>query len=282
MKNILIPTDFSNNAYNALYYASQLFRETDCRVYLLNVYSENTPLVTHDRQHTKNRNLLVQLEEEGKEGLDHAFHRINLDAPNPRHIRKTLLKKGHLAEVITEVVEEKDIDLVVMGNTGSTGAIPVFMGSSVIKTIRAIPKCPVLVVPREKECDIPFEIAFATDYNRNYDAQVMAPLLFLAKTCKAAVRIIHINEEGRLSKKQKANLNTLRDYLNGVQHTIHWMPDFSSKSEVIQTFLDELGIGMLAMIFYQHGFLGNLMRERVIKRISFEVEVPFLIIPQHN
>ncbi|MBT8204866.1 MAG: universal stress protein, partial [Eudoraea sp.] len=212
--------------------------------------------------------------------LDQAFHRINLDAANPKQLRKTILRKGHLPDVITEVVEEFQIDLVVMGNTGHSDAIPVFMGSSAIKTVRALPKCPVLVVPREKECEIPFEIAFTADYNHNYDAQVLHPLTYMAKVCDAAVRIIHINEEGRLSNKQKANLNTLRDYLGDIRHTIHWMPDFSSKTEVINTFIKELGIGMLAMIYYRHGFLGTLMRERVIKRISFEIDVPLLIIPE--
>ena len=280
MKNILVPTDFSNNAYNALFYATQLFKEVDCRIYLLNVYSEDTPLLSHNIQKEKNRNLLVQLEEEANEGLDKVFHRINLDVVNPKQERKTILREGDLPVVITEVVDEFGIDLIVMGNTGHTNAIPIFMGSNVIKTVRAMPDCPVLVVPREKECDIPFEIAFAADYNHNYDARMMTPLTFMAKICDAAVRIIHINEEGRLSDKQKANLNTLRDYLGDIRHTIHWMPDFSSKTEVINTFLKELGIGMLAMIYYHHGFLGGLMRERVIKRISFEIDVPFLIIPE--
>ncbi len=280
MKNILVPIDFSNNAYNALYYTTQLFKKVECRIYLLNVYSEDTPVLSHNRQKGKNRNLLVQLEEEAREGLDQAFHRINLDAVISKQRRETILRNGYLPEVITEIVDEFDIDLIVMGNTGSTEAIPVFMGSNVIKTVKARPACPILVVPREKECEIPFEIAFATDYNHNYDAQMMDPLTFMAKICNAAVRVVHINVEGRLSTIQKANLNTLREYLRDIRHTIHWMPDFSSKTEVINTFINELGIGMLAMIYYRHGFLGGLMRERVIKRISFEVDVPFLIIPE--
>jgi nucleotide-binding universal stress UspA family protein len=280
MKNLLILTDFSNNAYNALYYATRLFKDIECRMYLLNVFSESTPLISPNRIKGKNRDLLVQLEEEAQEGLERDFHRINLDAPNKKHIRKTIFRKGHLAEVVHEIAADRDIDLIVMGNTGKTEAVPVFMGSNVIKVVQAMPSCPVLAVPRENECDIPFEIAFATDYNRNYNAGVLESLTYMAEICKAAVRIIHINEEGSLSNVQKANLNTLREYLKDLRYTIHWMPDFSSKTEVINTFLEELGIGMISMIYYQHGFLGNLMRERVIKRMSFEVEVPFLIIPQ--
>lgn len=280
MKNILVLTDFSNNAYNALFYAARLFKDIECRVYLLNVFSEHTPLHSPNRVKGKSRNLLVQLEEEAREGLDMHFHRINLDAPNKKHIRKTIFRNGHLPDIVHEIVADREIDLIVMGNTGKTGEIPVFMGSNVIEVVKAMPDCPILAVPREKEFDIPYEIAFATDYNRNYDAKVMDPLCFMASLCNAAVRIIHINEEGRLSERQKTNLNTLREYLRDLRHTIHWMPDFSSKTEVINTFLEELGIGMISMIYYRHGFLGNLMRERVVKRMSFEVEVPFLIIPQ--
>ena len=282
MKNILVLTDFSNNAYNALTYATRLFHDTECRIYLLNVFSESTPLISPNRLTGKNRSLMVQLEEEAREGLEKDYHRINLDAPNDKHIRKTIFRKGYLPEIVTEIVEDREIDLIIMGNTGKTEAIPVFMGSNVIRVVKAMPKCPVLAVPRGKECEIPFEIAFATDYNRNYDARLMEPLSFIAQICKAAVRIVHINQEGRLSNSQKANLDTLREYLRDLRHTIHWMPDFSSKTEVINTFLEELGIGMICMIYYRHGFLGNLMRERVIKRMSFEVKVPFLIIPQSD
>jgi nucleotide-binding universal stress UspA family protein len=280
MKNILVLTDFSDNAYNAFYYAARLLKDIECRMYLLNVFSEHTPLLSANRIKGKNRNLLVQLEEESREGLDKDFHRINLDAPNKKHIRKTISREGDLPDIVNEIVLDRDIDLIVMGNTGKTESIPVFMGSNVINVVRGMPKCPLLAIPREKECEIPFEIAFATDYNRNYDARVMEPLSFMAKICDAAIRIIHINEEGRLSTRQKSNLHTLKEYLREHRHTIHWMPDFSSKTEVINTFLAELGIGMISMIYYPHGFLGNLMRERVIKRMSFEVEVPFLIIPQ--
>src|SRR5690625_1264734 len=35
MKKILLPTDFSKNAYNAIAYAVQLFKEEQCTFYLL-------------------------------------------------------------------------------------------------------------------------------------------------------------------------------------------------------------------------------------------------------
>ncbi len=39
MKTIILPTDFSKNAYNAITYALKLFKDEPCRFYLLNTYT---------------------------------------------------------------------------------------------------------------------------------------------------------------------------------------------------------------------------------------------------
>ena len=44
MKNILLPTDFSDNSWNAIKYAFNLFKNEKCKYYLLNTY---TPKVYH-------------------------------------------------------------------------------------------------------------------------------------------------------------------------------------------------------------------------------------------
>ena len=52
MKNILIPTDFSENSWNAIKYALQFFKKKKCNFYLLHVTSitnyndANAPLLT--------------------------------------------------------------------------------------------------------------------------------------------------------------------------------------------------------------------------------------------
>jgi len=46
MKHILIPTDFSSNAWNAIQYALKLFKNEECTFYLLNTY---TPAIASSR-----------------------------------------------------------------------------------------------------------------------------------------------------------------------------------------------------------------------------------------
>jgi len=275
MKNILVLTDFSNNAYNALFYVSRLFDQHVCHFFLMNVHDEGAPRSDWSEE----ADLPTEEEKKSKEGLEKVFHRINLDNPNPKHRFEGLSEEGDLLEVVKGTIERFHIELLVLGNKGTTGLGSVFWGSTASRVIASIKGCPVLAVPEDQEFDLPKEIAFATHYKKPFDAEVIAPLRLMANRCDASIRIVHINEEKRLNKFQESNLNTLMAYLKPIEHTVHWMPNFTSKTKAIQLFLDELNIGMLVMVNYEHSFLEYLLREPVIQRMTFHVATPFLIIP---
>ncbi len=282
MENILVPTDFSEDAYNALYYASRLFKSRTCNFYLLNAYSENTPLISRsiNNGNGDRKGLLEQLSDESNEALKHVYHRINLDNKCPKHKFKLISRKTDLIEAISNAINEFNIDLIVMGNKGKTSGLGVFLGSTTTRTMASTKKCPILAVPETADFKMPYEIAFATNYKMPYDAEVLGPLKEMAALCGSAVRVVHINEEDHLTSLQEGNLRTLRAYLGTTENSLHWMPNFASKTEAIQVFLDELDIGMLAMVNYQHGFLENLLREAIIKKLTFNIDVPFLVIPE--
>ncbi|MGB5434742.1 MAG: universal stress protein [Maribacter sp.] len=284
MQNILVPTDFSNDAYNALFYASRLFKATTCNFYLLNAYSERTPLLSrnsnngHHNGHHKG--LLEQLKDESCEELKRTFHRINLDHKCPDHRYTLLPVKMDLTEAMSNMIDEYKIDLVVMGNKGKSSGLGIYLGSTTTKIMASIKKCPILAVPMNADFKVPYEMAFATDYKRSYDAEIIAPLKAMATQCGSAIRVVHINVEKSLSKVQESNLKTLRTYLNPIASTMHWMPNFTSKTKAIQAFLDELGIGMLVMVNYEQSFLERLLHEPVIKKLAFDIDIPFMVIPQ--
>ena len=281
MQNILVPTDFSNDAYNALFYASRLFKSNTCNFYLLNAYSERTPLLSRnvDKNNGYRKGLLEQLNDESCEELKHTFHRINLDHKCPNHRYKMIPIKMDLTEAISNAIDEHNIDLVVMGNKGKSSGLGVYLGSSTTKTMASIKKCPIMAVPMNADFQVPYEMAFATDYKRHYDARVLEPLKEMATHCGSAIRVVHINEEKRLSHLQESNLKILRAYLDSIDNSLHWMPNFTSKTKAIQVFLDELGIEMLVMINYEHSFLERLLHEPVLKKLAFDIDIPFLVIP---
>ncbi len=270
MQKILVLTDFSNNAYNALFYTTQLLKSKICTFYILNTYDQHTPLRSKRPPKVTDKALLKQRNDESKEGLNNTQHRIVLDNANTNHTFKTISKNGNLVETVSKTVENKHIDLVVMGNKGVTWAKAIFWGSSTIKIISNIKLCPILTIPKEIDFKVPKEIAFVTDYKRHYNSKILAPLLFMGSLCSASLRILHINEEKVLDTFQESNLHTLRQYLAPIENSVHGMPNFASKTKALHLFLEE------------HSFLKELIREPVIKKVSFDLDIPFLVIPCPN
>ena len=278
MEKILVPTDFSSNAYNALFHAVQLVKNKPCTFFILNVHDEFTPLLSK----STGKDLIQQLKDESQEGLKAVKHRIKRDDPDSKHVFKTISEYGELTHIVADIVDKKEIDLVVMGNTGCSEIEAIFLGSNVLGTISTVKKCPVLTIPKEIDFVPPKQIAFVTDYHRPYDAGLLHPLLFLAKQYGSKICVMHINEEEVLDKYQTMNKSILLDYLLPFENSFHWMPLFKNKANSITTFLKELEIDFLTMVNYEHSILERVTREPVIKRVAFNLDIPFLVIPDSD
>ncbi len=191
---------------------------------------------------------------------------------------KTISSFSILTEAIKEVVENEGIDYIITGTKGATGIDEVFMGSNSVRIIKGSKDCPVITVPKEYDIRIPEQIAFATDFKRSFNPRVLDPLLNLAKSFDSSVHIVHIQEDEKLDKFQQANMEVLLNYLGPLQSKMHSMPYFASKSDVLEHFLEENSIDLLAMVNYRHGFLEELIREPVVKRVAFHTKVPLLVL----
>jgi len=278
MKNILVLTDFSDAAYQALFFIARLMEHREAHFILLNVYSEKTPIRDNTLVKTGKKPRMKQLEEEAKEGLRHNEHKIRLDHKNQKHSFSQVALEAEILSAIDQILDSREIDFVVMGNTGASEVKGVFTGSQATRVLRAgLPK-PVLMVPEGTPEGKPLEMAFATDFMLGYTADILNPLIGLAELNGAAIRILHINAEERLSGEQLQHLEELKAIFGRTAHTLHWIPDFQTKTTAIQAFLDKHGIGLLAMVNHPHGFLDRLTREDVIRDVSFMIEVPFLIL----
>ncbi|WP_158976629.1 universal stress protein [Cellulophaga sp. L1A9] len=279
MKSILVATDFSNDAYCALFYCAKLLKEEPCTFYILNVYDEMTPLENKRAPFLSNKNELKEIEDQSIERLEKFIHKITLDTENTKHTYIALSKEGNLTKNIENTSKEYDIDLVVMGSRGETGAKELFFGSNTVQIINAIKTCPVLVIPKQIDYKAPKEIAFVTDFKQGCSLNNIAPILLIAKQTNAAIRVMHIFEEANLDAEQKLKYKLLDNYLKDYPHSFATMKDFNEKAQVINEFITEREIDLLCMVHQKRSFLEKLMREPVIKDVSMYANIPFLILP---
>ena len=91
---------------------------------------------------------------------------------------------------------------------------------------------------------------------------------------------MHIQQEEELDSFQKSNRDMLLDYFAPIRTTLHSLPYFASKADVLQHYLEEHEVDMLTMVLYRHGFLEELVREPVIKRMAFHTRIPLLVLPE--
>lgn len=281
MKNILIPTDFSENAWNATEYAIALFQNEECVFHLLNTY---TPAIASSRFMAASINggtLENAAYQCSQNGLENVLRRIKAAYDVPNHSFKTISSFCMLVDEIKEVVQHRNIDLIVTGTKGASGLDEVFMGSNTVRIIKAVKNCPVLAIPQHFEFATPNEIAFATDFNRFYTESELRPMLDMAKAFKAVIRIVHVQYEIKaLTELQQFNLNMLRKYMGGQEHYVHTVSELNSISKTLEVFTQELDIHLLAMLNYQHSYMERMTREPIVKKVAFHTQIPLLVIPE--
>ena len=281
MKRILIPTDFSDNAWNAICYALKLYAEEECEFFLLNTYTPAIPSTRFIAPMSNGIRIEDAVRITSENGLQKTLERIQDQFPNPKHIFKTISSFNLLVEENKEVVDEFNINLVVTGTKGASGMDEVFMGSNTVRIIKCVKKCPVLAIPKNFDYSTPSEIAFATDFKRFYSASELNPLIELAKTFDATIRIVYVQYEIKaLDELQQFNLNMLRKYLKDVEHYVHTVSELNSVSKTLEVFSEELDIHLLAMFNYHHSYMERVTREPIVKKTAFHTQIPLLIIPE--
>lgn len=271
-KNILLPTDFSDNAWSAAVYALKLFVNEDCTFYFLH----SAKIKASTMSNMTNKLLKVMLDNAKRDLLD--LKDIAEAIGNKKHTFEIILSSKDIEDTIKASIEGYSIDYIVMGTKGASGVKELFFGSNTVKILKKINNCPVVIVPDEYDYIPVKQIAFPTDFNHFYDTE-LEPVKSLAEAQGSKIRIVHINKEKDLTDQQNYNLAMLKAYLEEHPHSFHWMPNYAKKREEINDFIEELDINLLAMIKYKHSVFENIFNEPVIKKISFNPIIPFMVIP---
>ena len=141
--HILVPTDFNPASDAALGYARELALEFGARLSLLHV-------VTDPRASgTWTPDVYVPASQEMRDRFLQEAQRRLADIVSPQEQARfnvTLEARiGAVAEVILDYAVDRNVDLIVMGTHGRTGAAHLFLGSVAERVVRAAP-CPVLTV----------------------------------------------------------------------------------------------------------------------------------------
>ncbi len=188
LKNILFTTDFSPAAEAAAPFAIQIASNYGAKVYGVHVnpfdnYTAAAPEAW-----------AAMAEAADKETKEHA-QRLNDQLKGIEH--EVMIGEGNIWEVISNLIKEKEIDLIVLGTRGRTGLGKALLGSVAEEILRQAP-CPVLTVgphvtvQPEKAAEMS-EILYATDLMADFPAA--APYaISLAQENQAHLGLLYVIE----------------------------------------------------------------------------------------
>lgn len=137
-KTILVPTDFSEYADQALAYAATLAAQLDAKIHL--VHAITIPL-NGVREMAYGSALIESATTEAQAALDELATRYR-DRVSMGPVR---VEVGDAREVIDRVAETIGADLIAMGTHGRRGVKRVLLGSVAESVVRSAP-CPVLTI----------------------------------------------------------------------------------------------------------------------------------------
>lgn len=205
MKHILLPTDFSDNSWNAITYAIKLFKEEACTFHLLNTY---TPIIYHVEYvlgYPAQFGLGDSIKKATEKSLNELLTRITKEfGSNPNHKFETISRFDTLISGIKEFIKKHTIDLIILGTKGATGAEEVLFGSNTVHVFKEV-KCPIMAIPSGFKFESPHEILFPTDLEVDYKKTQLNILREIVSANHSRVNAMHISTGYDLTEVQNNN-----------------------------------------------------------------------------
>ncbi|MDA6071878.1 universal stress protein [Flavobacterium sp. AC] len=159
MKQILVPTDFSEHAENALKVAAQIAKKNNSEIIILHMFELPSQMNDAVLGGASIPETMLFMKK-ANEMLDEVSSRPYLDGISITEIVK-IDKPIH---GITQVSKDYDVDLIVMGSHGTSGIEELLIGSNTEKVVRNS-DIPVLVIKKDIPNFNASNIVFASDFS---------------------------------------------------------------------------------------------------------------------
>lgn len=185
---ILVPTDFSAKAEEALKVAITVAETTQSEIILLHVLE--VPKTLKESNFKGPDSLLSYLSEVKKDGEDNLNKLIEKHQNDQVKIVGKAIK-GYVEDEITNYQKQEQVPLIVMGTNGIGGMEDFLLGSNTEKVVR-LATCPVLTVDGEMSLQSFKDLMFVSDFKEDV-TKGFAPIKEFAELFGSTVHLVRIN-----------------------------------------------------------------------------------------
>lgn len=273
MKTIIIPTDFSAVATNAMHYGLEMARSVNASLLLFHAYQvpvsySDVPII------------LVSVDELKKS----AEERLETLKKEVEHISSGSVKiyteavMGNFSDELENICQKINPFAVVMGSKGSAGIERVLFGSNTLAAIKHI-TWPVIAVPPGKTYGNGIQkIGFACDFRNIVETTPATAILEMVKAFNAELHVLNVDYHDKHFRpdtpEQSVLLHTLLQSANPEYHFI----EHRDVEDGINEFADKNNLDLLITIPKKHKLLEGLFHRSSTKELIVQSHVPVMCI----
>jgi len=190
-KKIICAVDFSDFSHLILSYGRALASEFHARLYVCHILSDMVMLSSHGQAYIASNKVAEERLENAKAILGDLVKKHGVDA-------QIIVSQGHPADEITQIVQEKNIDLVIAATHGGSGIKRFLIGSVTDRLVKTL-TCPLLVLHTQEDHPsfpdlfrVPLErIIVGCDFSQESDLAFEYGLS-LAQEFQAELHLVHV------------------------------------------------------------------------------------------
>lgn len=273
MKTIIIPTDFSPAATNALNFATDMAKEINASIMLVHVYhipvamSEVPSVLITAEELRKNSEAKLK---ELKEAIEHiTSDKIKI---------YTEAKSGDVIDEVEELCERINPFAIVMGATGTSGMERILFGSTTLKAIKNLTR-PVIVVPPGKEYGQGInKIGFACDFRQVVETTPVQFIKQIVKEFNAELHVLNVDHKNKeFGPETPEQSMLLHEMLKNLDPKYHFI-EHDDIEDGINEFAEKNNLDLVIAIPKKHKLLEGIFKPSSTKQLVMQSHIPVMCI----
>lgn len=274
MKNILLLTDFSENSINAIRYALQLFEKEVCKFYVLHVQSSSS-YTSDDLISAGNESIYNTIVKKSKLKLTKLVVKLENEFQNKNFNYEVIVDYDSMTDSINQIVDSKNIELLVMGTNGATGAKEVVFGSNTINVIRKV-NCPSLVIPENFKFKKPDDVLLPLDLYDSMSGMAFISVLEFVKTFSKTLHILRIKPHDEACKEEQYDSEHIDYLLKEFKYKYH-VVSHVPMHYTVSCYSQIHNIALTALLVQKESLFERFFIGSSTTQISNKITVPLLI-----
>lgn len=270
MENFLVPVDFSDASASALKYACEFNRHFFARLHVLHIF--DVPFGAAAESDAG----FLQYESLKKVNEKNTWDFINLNKAEYHYDTEVAVTSGGHYQSIANYAQEKNIQLIILGNKGKGGLRKWFFGSVTQYLLRHAP-CPVIAIPAQHVWKAIEDIVVCTDLSQPLTEHQCQKLKKISEAFNAVIHFLHVQDKIEVEMpSDHIAIDKIRNAFGVTPITVAFEDSIGVS---VNKYLTENGGELVVTFPHYHSWLDHLLLGSETSTLAKLVKVPIMSLP---